>query len=419
VLKFIHAADIHLDSPLLKLDAYEGAPVGELRGATRRALANLVRTAIEERVAFVVIAGDLYDGDWKDYNTGLHFVSQMARLREAKIPVFVVAGNHDAATTITRSLPYPDNVRLFAAEGPETIRLDGLGVAIHGQSFGTAAVKANLARSYPSAVPGCFNIGLLHTSVTGREGHEPYAPCTLEDLREKGYDYWALGHVHQREVLLEEPWIVFAGNTQGRHARETGPKGCLLVSVDDAGRATVELKPLDVVRWARATVDASGAQSGRELRDRFRATLSAHLDHNPGVLMVLRVVIEGQTLAHDEIAADMEQWVNELRAVAVDEAGEHAWIEKIELRTAPLPSSEGKPAGAVSELLALVEELVANPEAASGLASELADLDKKLPRELKDAAESWRPSDPAWLAALVAQAKPLLVHRLLRGRKES
>ena len=157
MFKFIHAADIHLDSPLLKLDAYEGAPAAEIRGATRRAFENLVRTAIEEAVAFVVIAGDLFDGEWKDYNTGLYLVSQMSKLREAGIPVVGVAGNHDAASTITKSLRLPGNVHLLPADQPATTRLEGLDVAVHGQSFGSPAVTSDLSRLYPAAVPGCFS----------------------------------------------------------------------------------------------------------------------------------------------------------------------------------------------------------------------------------------------------------------------
>jgi DNA repair exonuclease SbcCD nuclease subunit len=417
LFKFIHAADIHLDSPLVKLDAYEGAPTGEIRGATRRAFENLVQTAIDEKVTFVLIAGDVYDGDWKDYNTGLYFVSRMGRLREAGIPVFIVAGNHDAASTITKSLRLPDNVRVFPSDRPATLRLGGMDIAVHGQSFGTPAVKTDLARSYPPAVPGCFNVGLLHTCATGREGHEPYAPCTLETLREKGYDYWALGHVHRREVLLEDPPVVFAGNIQGRHARETGPKGCVLVSVDDAGRPNLDFRALDVVRWEAATVDAAGAENGHDLLDRFRETLSKHLALNPDVLTVLRVTLEGETAAHDEIMSDPERWANEIRAAVVDEAGERAWVEKVKLRTQPPPAGDGKPDGAVGELLALVEELVADPEALSSLSSELADLEKKLPREFKEAAEGWRPDDPGWLKDLLAEAKPMLVRRLLQGRR--
>jgi len=417
MFKFIHAADIHLDSPLVKLDAYEGAPAGAIRGATRRAFENLVQTAIDEKAAFVLIAGDVYDGNWKDYNTGLYFVARMGRLREAGIPVFIVAGNHDAASTITRSLHLPDNVRVFPADRPATFRLDDLDVVVHGQSFASPAVKTDLARSYPSAVPGCFNIGLLHTCMTGREGHEPYAPCTLETLREKGYDYWALGHVHRREVLLEDPPVVFAGNTQGRHARETGAKGCLLVSVDGAGRPTLDFKPLEVVRWEAEVIDAVNAASGYDVVERFRAILSQHLQKNPDVITVLRVTVEGETAAHDEIMSDPERWTNEIRAAAVDEAGERAWVEKVRLRTQLPPAAGGrKPEGAVGELLALVEELAGDPEALSSLSSELADLEKKLPREFKEAAEGWRPDDPGWVKGLLAEAKPMLIRRLLQGR---
>lgn len=419
MLKFIHAADIHLDSPLVKLDAYEGAPAGVIRSATRRAFENLVQIAIDAQVAFVLIAGDLYDGDWKDYNTGLYLVAQLSRLREAGIQVLIVAGNHDAASTITKSLRLPENVHLFPSDRPATIRLKGLDVAVHGRSFATQAVKTDLSLSYPPAVPGCLNIGLLHTCATGREGHEPYAPCTPEGLREKGYDYWALGHVHRREVLFEDPPVVFAGNTQGRHARETGPKGCLLVSVDGVGRLVLDFKSLDVVRWESVVVDAAEIDHGYGLIDRFREILSKQLELNPDVLTVLRVTAEGRTPAYEEIVSDPERWVNEIRAAAVDEGGERVWVEKVMLRTQPPHAGSQKHEGAVGELLALIDELSANPAGLGSLASELADLEKKLPREFRDAAESWRPEDPDWLRRLLAEAGPLLVRRLLQGKREA
>jgi DNA repair exonuclease SbcCD nuclease subunit len=419
LLKFIHAADIHLDSPLVKLEAYEGAPAGAIRGATRRAFENLVRLAIAEKVAFVLIAGDLYDGDWKDYNTGLFLVSQLARLREAGIAVFIVAGNHDAASAITRSLRLPDNVRMLPSDRPATLHPAGLEVAIHGQSFGTPAVSADLSRAYPPAVAGCFNIGLLHTCAGGREGHAPYAPCSLEGLRQKGYDYWALGHVHRREVLSHNPPILFCGNLQGRHARETGPKGCILVGVDAAGRVELDFKPLQVVRWEAAAIDAAGCDSGYDVVERFRATLAAHLAQNPEALSVLRVAVEGRTAAHDALMADPQRWISEIRAAAVDLAGESAWVEKVALRTRPPEAASRKPEGALGELLALVDALSADPAALGGLAAELSDLEKKLPREFKEGTESWRPEDPRWLAELLAEARPLLLRRLLRNRGEA
>ena len=229
---FLHAADIHLDSQLHGLERYEGAPVDAIREATRRAFKNLVLAAIDRKVAFLLLVGDLYDGDWKDYRTGLFFNRQMSRLREAGVPVIVVSGNHDAASQLTKHLNPPANVHFLDTKAPETLVLEALRVALHGQGYASRVVKDDLSAAYPAPIPGLLNVGLLHTSVDGREGHEPYAPCTLEGLQNRGYAYWALGHVHAREVLAEDPWIVFPGNLQGRHAKETGPKGATLVEYE-------------------------------------------------------------------------------------------------------------------------------------------------------------------------------------------
>ena len=213
--KFIVAADVHLDSPLTGLSRYEGAPVDILRGATREALENLVALAIEEKVAFVLFSGDLYDGEWKDYNTGLFLVRQLSRLREAGIKGFILYGNHDAESRITRSLRLPDNVSVFSTKKPETFLLEELGVAIHGRGFARRDEMENLAERYPEARRDFFNIGMLHTALAGAEGHEPYAPCTLGTLQSKGYDVWALGHVHARKVFSEDPLILYPGEHPG------------------------------------------------------------------------------------------------------------------------------------------------------------------------------------------------------------
>src|SRR3954451_11192985 len=180
-MKFIHAADIHLDSPLIGLQRYDGAPVEALRGATRRAFQALVDLALAEPVDFLLIAGDLYDGDWRDFNTGLFFVQQATRLTRAGIPIFLIHGNHDAESRISRRLTLPETGKMFSAARPETARRPELGVAIHGQSFRPPDVTDTLARDYPAPIPGWFNIGLLHTAATGREGHAPYAPCDPRD----------------------------------------------------------------------------------------------------------------------------------------------------------------------------------------------------------------------------------------------
>lgn len=416
MFKFIHAADIHLDSPLHKLDYYEGAPVEELRHATRRAFENLVELAISESVAFVLLAGDLYDGDWKDYNTGLYLVSQLSKLREAGIPVYIIAGNHDAANKMTKTLRLPETVTMFPADKPQTVTIDSDGVAVHGQSFASPAVKKNLAAKYPPPVPGYFNIGLLHTCATGREGHEPYAPCKNDDLVSKNYDYWALGHVHQQEVLLKEPLTVFPGNIQGRHIRETGPKGAMLVTVDDSGRPSSDFKPLDVIRWFRVELDASGGKSGYDVLDLITGRLEELTEENEGLPIIARVEITGASPAHDELSSDPERWTNEIRSAALDTSAGGLWIEKIKLRTWLHEKSEKITAagGPVSELLQYLEEVRNDPDQLQDLGGTLSDLMKKLPRDLKEGPDTLSLDDTEWLTDLLNQIRPMLLNRLTR-----
>jgi DNA repair exonuclease SbcCD nuclease subunit len=416
---FLHAADLHLDSPMHKLEAYEGAPVEELRHATRRALENLVRLAVSEGVAFVVVAGDLYDGDWRDYNTGLHFTAQMGKLRDAGIPVFLVSGNHDAASRITRTLRLPEGVHLFPSDRPDTLLLDDPEVAVHGQSFASPAVRKDLAAGYPGRVPGRFNVGLLHTCATGREGHEPYAPCSLETLRDKGYDYWALGHVHRREVLLEEPLVVFPGNTQGRHVRETGAKGCVAVSVDDRGRARASFRPLDAARWFVEEIDASEAAGGYDVIDGAAERFEALLEENPGLPLVVRVRITGASPAHEALASDVEQWTNEVRAAALETGGGRIFVEKVQVRTrTPATAGTGAAAsGPVRELLRVLDEIGSDPEALVSLGGVLDDLQRKLPRELREVEGAPAPDDPDWVRAVLDQVRPMLVRRLVREER--
>jgi len=416
MFKFIHAADIHLDSPLHKLESYEGAPQDEIRQATRRAFENLVQTAISAKVDFILIAGDLYDGDWKDYNTGLYLVSQTIRLCDAGIPVYMVAGNHDAASKITKKLRLPPNVHLFAADKPATLSIEGLKVAIHGQSFAKPAVKKDLSADYPAPLSGYFNIGVLHTCASGRPGHEPYAPCSPDGLQSKGYDYWALGHVHQHEILLDNPPIVFSGCIQGRHIRETGPKGCVLVTVDDNGRPAPDFKPLDVIRWSIAEVDPSGAVSAYDVVDRIRRRLEELMNENEGIPLVVRVLVKGETPAHTELLTNVDQWRNETRSAAMDAGGGRIWLEKIKFHTS-LPASEKdlqQSDGAIGELLTLFDEMAADPEALNLLSEEFIEIEKKIPQELKQGADNFNFNDPDWLGGMLKQVRPMLLQRLMR-----
>ena len=414
MFKFIHAADIHLDSPLHKLDHYEGAPVEEIRQATRRAFENLISLAIAEKVAFVLLAGDLYDGDWKDYNTGLYFASQMSKLREAGIPVYIIAGNHDAGSKITKTLKLPEGVKTFSADTPETVQVDELDVAIHGQSFASPSVKKDLSSGYPYAIEGCFNIGMLHTCVTGKEGHEPYAPCTLDGLQSRGYDYWALGHVHKHEVLLKTPLTIFPGNIQGRHIRETGPKGCVLVTVDERRRPYANFKPLDVIRWFEIEIDVSAAETGYDVVVIIGEHLERLLEENQELPLVVRLKIIGDSMAHNELASDMERWTNEFRSAAGDMSGGNIWIEKVKLHTEPPIEMIESMSGPMAELIQYFDELRADPELLHTLTADIEDLRKKLPGELMEGEDAVRLDDTHWLSGVLEEVQPMLIQRLLK-----
>jgi exonuclease SbcD len=415
-MKFIHAADIHLDSALKGLERYEGAPVDEIRSATRRAFDNFTDLAIEEHVDFVLLAGDLYDGDWKDYNTGLYLVERMGRLREAGIRAFMVAGNHDAASQITRHLRLPDNVQTFSVHKPERIVVDELGVAIYGQGFANRAVSEDLSQGYPQGDPQLFNIGLLHTCLDGRAGHEVYAPCTVDGLRSKGYQYWALGHVHTYEEVSRDPWIVFPGNLQGRHIRETGPKGCVLVTVENSEVAEVQFRGLDVLRWALCQVDVTGTDSvNNDVYERVRHAMEEALGTAEERPVAARLVLKGACQPHSRLHAESEYWTQEFRALATGLGGAGLWLEKLALETRRHITEDKILArdDALGGLLRTLQDLELEDAAPEGLAEELIPLRQKLPPAMLSGEDRYDPTDQQQLKTTLEDVKELIIRRLL------
>jgi exonuclease SbcD len=413
MFRFIHTADIHLDSPLKGLESHEDAPVDEIRGATRRAFENLIDLAIEEEANFVLIAGDLYDGDWKDYNTGLFFVRQMSRLDKAGIKVFIISGNHDAANQITKTMPLPDNVTLFSHRKPQSVKLDDIGVIIHGQSYASRAVKDNLSLQYPQYDSNYFNIGLLHTSLTGREGHEDYAPCTLDELKSKGYEYWGLGHVHKREVVSEDPWIIFPGNIQGRHIKETGAKGVTLVTVEDGRIMAVEERTLDVLRWIICQVDLSECKTTDSVYDVVRQAFEKELDLAGDKILALRLVLHGRCDIHAQLFERISQWAEEIRGLAAG-LGD-IWLEKVAFRTSrkiSLREITGKDTPLAS-LLSAIDSIDLDGDSLLEFVPELAVLKSKLPPDLNSFDEPFLDTSSDKLAELRTEVQELLIARLL------
>ena len=405
---FLHAADIHLDSPLKNLAVREEAPVETIRGAARRAFDNLIELAVVEEVDFLLLAGDLYDGSWKDYNTGLFFIDRMRRLRKAGIPVFLVSGNHDAASRITRALRLPDNVTHLSSRSPQTIQLEDLRVAIHGQSYPRRAVSENLVLAYPDPVPDLFNIGLLHTALTGRPGHEPYAPCTRDDLIHKEYDYWALGHIHQREEVCRDPWIVFPGNLQGRHIRETGAKGATLVRVEHGQVAEVEFRELDVVRWTFLRLDCGDIRSEGELLEQAGTVFQQEADSADGRPLMLRLELHGPCPFHGELLRDLHYWEHALEGLAID-IGE-IWLEKILFHTRRPGNLD--PATLEGSPMEPFFQAVDNEALEFFEAPELQKLMDRLPTELLRS-QPLIPEDPDEQQLLVREIRDMVLARIL------
>ncbi len=415
-MRFLHAADIHLDSPLKGLERYEGAPLEELRTASRRAFENLVDLALEEETRLVLIAGDLYDVDWKDYNTGLFFVKQVGRLTREGIRVVLIRGNHDASSKITKELRLPEGVSDLSTRKPQTLLFEDLGIAVHGQGYPKTAVTEDLSAGYPEATKGHFNIGLLHTAVDGRTGHAPYAPCRMDWLISKGYDYWALGHVHRREVLCENPWIVFPGNIQGRHARESGPKGATLVTVEGGEVAAAEHRDLDAVRWAVCDVDVSGASSGGDAVDLAAEALEAEAGRAGGRLLAARLRLVGVSKAHAELNSDPEKWTAQIRGVAVN-ISEDIFVEKILFQTRTDMDLDAlmRADDTVGGLLRSIRGTRTDPKVHAELVSQFEDLWGQLPLEYKDLVDALDLSAGSTFEGLIEEAEQFLLPRLLDG----
>ncbi|WP_428380896.1 metallophosphoesterase family protein [Nevskia ramosa] len=413
--EFIHTADLHLDSPMRGLSRYEGVPEDTMRAATRDAFERLIDEAIRRQVAFIVISGDIADGGWNDVNTGLFFIKQCGRAAAKDIQVFVIWGNHDADSEGARKLTMPPGVHVFSSRKAEQVQIPELQVAVTGQSYGKRDVTENLAAGYPPGKAGWFNVALLHTALGGYPEHASYAPCDLGTLKALAIDYWALGHVHTREIVNRDPWIVFPGNLQGRSIRETGPRGALVVQVEDGRVLTVESLEVDVARWALANVDVSAARTLPEVADLTRAALAALLTDLDARPLAVRINLTGLSPAHGQLSLDPNGLRDQLRGVAAGLHGGNIWIEQIKLRTSPLASAKNlvDRGDALAELQRLLEASLHDPDLHKALREEFFNLNKVAAEALDiDAAKPLK--EQRW-HDLIQQMSSGLINALLAG----
>lgn len=369
------------------IESYEGLPADEIRLATRHSFQNVVQLCITEKVAFLLIAGDLFDGKWLDMNTGLWMVGQFRQLEGAGIRVFLIRGNHDAASEVQTALRWPSNVKEFSVESAETFHDAELGIAIHGRGYATPSVMDDLAIDYPRAISNCFNIGMLHTSLTGDPEHDPYAPTNVDVLLNKGYDYWALGHIHQRRTLKDEPFIGYSGNTQGRHIRESGAKGCLLVDIRDGTIVETEFRATDTVRWQHLEIATEDTDDVESLLDKVTSAWESAIIIADGRMLIVRLTISGRCQAHAALSETTarEQFSAEVRNRSF--RCHQLAIEKIRLETRPPVDLERLRAGhdLLGDLLRSIDEIRCDPSELSELAECFAPLLDKAAVEIADA----------------------------------
>lgn len=409
-MKLLHCADLHLDSPMRGLARYEDAPVESLRGATRAAFEAAVGLAVDEQMAAVVISGDLYDGNRDDYQTAVFLQRQFHRLREAGIPVVVGYGNHDAESEITRRLVLPDNVRVLPAAAAGTVVLEDAGLAIHGRSYATRVVDEDLSASYPAPVPGLANVGVLHTSLEGRPGHARYAPCTLDALLRRGYEYWALGHVHQREQHDRDGvTVVFPGNLCGRDVGEAGPKGATVVEYDGDAVTSATHAELAPVRWHRVRVGAQRAATAPEVIEAVLEDLDGVRASAPRALHAVRVLAVLEPRAVGQWWRDAEQFEAQLRADAAGADGA-VWLERVEVRSAA--GAAAVPGEAMAAIGDTLEALRAGDGGGQVLAGLLAGVRARFGAELSSAVQLGALLEDDAADRLFADAEALLAAEL-------
>lgn len=422
-MRIVHAADLHIDSPLKGLPRYDGAPVDRVRGATREAFKRVIDTCLREEARYLVLAGDVFDADWKDVNTGVFFLAELARLRPVGCQVLLLRGNHDFE--LTKALRWPDFVHEFdvpkkRSDGKRrTYVFEHDAVAFHGVSYPSQKVEDSLLPEYPAPLAGALNVGVLHTNATGSRDHATYAPCTVQDLAAHGYAYWALGHVHGHAILSRAPFVVYPGNTQGRHANEPGPKGCVVLDVDAGTITDVRFADTSVMRWHRAEVDLDREDDEAELFEKVRARLGAIAEESDGRLAAVRVVVRGACRAHAAVCRRAAQIQAQIRGDAIDRGGD-VWVEKIELLTSPEVAIDQlrEARGLVADLLRHVDH-VRNDEGDAELlhlARVLDPIKKKLARELS--AMGLELEDGDTLRIILGEAEALLAQRLTDGAPE-
>ena len=361
---FIHASDLHLDTPFRGISDQPPAVTELMRSATLDAFESLLRLAIEKDAAFLLVAGDIFDGADRNLRAQLRFREGAARLAERGIQTFIALGDHDARDTWAATLEWPRGVHVFSAERAESVTATRNGAPlaqIAGISHAKGGETRNLARELKPEHSELYQIALLHANC-GVADHRAVASCTLGDLTGAGFDYWALGHVHTRQTLSDAPAVAYPGNPQGRCFHETGPRGCLLVQVDGQRRTEIEFQPLDTVRFQEAELNIQGLGTVEGLDRQIAAMLDRLRAAGAGRPVLARLLLDGRgplyyDLGREAIAADLLERTRKT-GMAADPL---VWVQAIENRTRPEVDLDrrAKSQDLVGQMLTVSRELAA------------------------------------------------------------
>lgn len=335
---FVHAADLHLDSPFNGVTAEAPEIAGRLQEATFEAYESLIGLCLEESVDFLLIAGDVYDSADRSVRAQLTFRDGLERLARAGIPSFLVHGNHDPLEGWAASVEWPEGVTVFGSDQVSTgiVEVSGEAVAaVSGISYQNRQEKENLARKFRAENPHLFQIALLHGNCESNPRHEDYAPSKLEDLTSSGFDYWALGHVHERKILSRDPLVAYPGNTQGRSIREAGERGCYLVRIDSAGNASPEFRPLDAVRWFSAEIGIESLNSLDALDRQLEEVIENLRAEAEGRRSLCRLTLTGRGSLYPDLRREnsIADLLDRTREIGREEP--FVWVQEIAERCRP------------------------------------------------------------------------------------
>jgi exonuclease SbcD len=378
LIKILHTADVHLDSPLRSLALRNSDLRDAVAAASRSAFRGLVDFAISEQLSAVLISGDLFDGKERSARTGAFLMAELDRLGDAGIKVFYIKGNHDAENPITGTLDLPAHVHAFDARGGMEPLTDD--IVIHGVSFADRHAPDSLLPRFKPPVPGAVNIAMLHSSLGGAVGHDIYAPCSLADLAGMGFDYWALGHIHKRQVHSAAPWIVMPGTPQGRDIGESGPKSATLLTIDQ-GRIDISEVPSSVVEFAQSELDVTETESDEALRALLKSHLKALRNQIAAPVGVIRLILTGTPKRHWQILRDRDVWIEQVNELA--QATGELWIDKLLFDLPPPDATEGA-SGAADELATIMATIRGEPGFAALARDEVETVLQELPVALRD-----------------------------------